>query len=285
VPNPGLRATKHSPFRVLLEKARSEQPSLSEQERSDSVRDGRVDTALRSLQVRAPKVYAALRVAKRILARPEPADRRIVDEFHRLWYEAPRSWRRNTWLGYRIKQLPLDMWLYQELIYHEKPAFVLQTGVRYGGSLLYFAHILDLMGADPEVVVIGVDIEITPEARSLNHARIRLIEGSSTDAETIKKIEDIIPAPVGFVSLDSDHSCGHVLRELETYGRFVGVGGHLVVEDTNINGHPVYPGFGPGPFEAVSEFLKNNSDFVRDDDLWGRNLFSFHQYGWLLRVK
>lgn len=208
----------------------------------------------------------------------------VVDRFHRLWYDAPRTWRKNTYLGIRIKQLPFDLWLYQELLFREKPSFVLQTGVAFGGSLLYFSHILDQMKADPAIKVIGIDVRLTTEARSLDHPRIILIEGKSTDEETIERVRHIIPAPTGLVSLDSDHSYSNVLRELEVYCQLVGVGGHLIVEDTNINGHPVKPDFGPGPFEAVKEFLSNNSNFMRDDEVWQRNLFSFHQYGWLLRV-
>ena len=166
-----------------------------------------------------------------------------------------------------------------------KPPFVLQTGVERGGSLLYFASLLDMMGAPDSALVIGVDIAPKPEAKTLRHPRIRILEGSSTDPAIIREIESLLPASQGLVSLDSDHSCGHVSRELELYHRFVAPGSYLVVEDTNVNGHPVHPGFGPGPYEAVQKFLKANKDFEADDALWKRNRFSFHQYGWLKRVR
>jgi cephalosporin hydroxylase len=215
----------------------------------------------------------------------KPSPEYIVNAFHCLYYHS-LGWDSNSYLGYQIKQCPFDLQVYQELVYRLRPPFILQTGVAGAGSVLFFATLLDLLGMAPTSLVIGIDLHLSAAARTLRHPRLRLIEGSSTAPETIRSVESLLPVHGGgLISLDSDHTAHHVAEELRLYRKYVGVGSYLVVEDTNINSHPVYPSFGPGPLEAVEDFLREDDRFVRDDAVWKRNLFSFHQYGWLRRER
>ena len=209
----------------------------------------------------------------------------VIRFFHYIWWQSKDTWPRNKFLGYEILQCPFDLQIYQELIFSSKPEFMLQTGICGVGSIVYFSSILELMGTSNDVKVIGIDIELSKEAKEIKNDRVILFEGSSTSDEVVSKIKDYTQGKKGIIILDSDHSETHVSKELSIYKDFVQKGCYLVVEDTNLNGNPVHPNFGPGPYEAVKKFLLENKDFRQDNQLWKRNLFSFHQYGWLVRTK
>jgi cephalosporin hydroxylase len=86
------------------------------------------------------------------------------------------------------------------------------------------------------------------------------------------------------VILDSDHSRDHVLAELRAYADLVTVGSYVVVEDTNVNGHPAYPEFGPGPMEAVDAFLAEDDRFEVDAGP-GEVLHDLQPRGYLKKVR
>lgn len=131
----------------------------------------------------------------------------------------------------------------------------------------------------------GQIVTIDNEVRSgrPSHDRIQgNITGSSTDEALIKSIFDDCPMEQCLVILDSDHSKKHVLEELRLLAPYVSLGSYLIVEDTNINGHPAYSNFGEGPFEAVRAFLKTDSRF--DDESCEKFLMTFNPQGYLKRV-
>jgi cephalosporin hydroxylase len=190
-----------------------------------------------------------------------PAVRAVVDAFHRLWYEDRGTWRTTQWQGITTWKCPLDLWLYQEIIHKVRPGLIVETGTAYGGSALYLSWLCDL---EDRGRIVSVDIE--PKTESLpTHPRLTFLRGSSTDAQIVDQVREMIPPgePV-MVILDSDHSEEHVRNELMAYADLVTPGSYLIVEDTNINGHPALPTFGPGPMEALEWFLTTRSDFAID---------------------
>jgi cephalosporin hydroxylase len=213
---------------------------------------------------------------------PESSEReKIIDEFHRLYYDSGAdTWQSTLWLGTPVQKCPFDLWIYQEIIAQERPEAIIETGTLFGGSTLYLASICDLAGRGR---VITIDIEHR-EGRP-QHERITYLTGSSLDKQIAAEVGKMTAdAEKVMVILDSNHSMKHVEAELEIYSRFVTPGCYLIVEDTNVNGHPVFENHGPGPLEAVEEFLKKNPGFVADREK-EKFFLTFNPKGFLKRVK
>ncbi len=167
------------------------------------------------------------------------------------------TWRNTFWMGHQVLKCPLDLWQYQEILHDLRPDLIVETGTAFGGSALFLAHALDLLGTGR---VITIDLE--PRSGRPEHERITYVAGSSIDPQVTQSIADAAAtAKTVMVILDSDHRRDHVLAELRTLGPLVTPGSFLIVEDTNLNGHPVEPHYGPGPMEAVNTFLSERGDF------------------------
>lgn len=198
------------------------------------------------------------------------------------------------WLGRPIIQCPQDMIAIQELIWRVKPDLIVETGIAHGGSLIYSATILELLGAGE---VLGIDIDIRPHNRVEieQHPmakRIRMIQGSSIDPAVAKQVHAISSDKKRvMVFLDSNHTHEHVLEELRLYSPLVRKDSYLVVFDTVIEDMPEdffqdRPwGKGNNPKTAVSEFLKRNDRFVIDDEIDAKLLITVAPSGYLRCVK
>jgi cephalosporin hydroxylase len=206
---------------------------------------------------------------------------RIVRRFHQLYYS---RWAQGadsinlSWFGYPLLKCPLDLWIYQELIVRTQPDYVIETGTWAGGSALFFAMLFDQIGHGH---VITIDIESNPDRP--RHPRITYITGSSVNRTITTEVSQQVDGNRAMVVLDSDHHADHVFEELIAFSPLVKSGDYLIVEDTNINGHPVAANFGPGPMEAVQKFLSENRDFFVDRRC-ERFLMTLHPHGYLTRL-
>ncbi len=199
-----------------------------------------------------------------------------------------------NWLGRPIIQYPQDIIAMQEIIWEVKPDLIIETGIAHGGSLIFYASMLELIGKGE---VLGIDIDIREHNRKeiekhKMFKRIKMIEGSSTDEKLIKKVEKIVKKHKKvMVCLDSLHTHEHVLKELELYSPLVTKGSYLVVFDTAIEDMPddMFPdrpwGKGNNPKTAVWEFLKTNDRFVIDKDIENKLLITVAPDGYLKCVK
>jgi len=199
------------------------------------------------------------------------------------------------WMGRPVIQFPQDLIALQEIIWDTKPDLIVETGVAHGGSLIFYASLLELIGGDGRVV--GIDVDIRDHNRREieqhpMHKRITLLQGSSTDEQILQQVHDIASGCQRvLVVLDSNHTHAHVLRELQVYSPLVKAGGYLVVLDTFVEDMP--EGFvvdrpwgrGDNPKTAVWEFLKTTNRFVIDQRIQNKLLITVAPDGYLKCLK
>lgn len=209
--------------------------------------------------------------------------KKIVDDFHSLYYDSHvlgKTWHETTFLGVPIQKNPLDLFVYQEILYDVKPDVIIEAGTAYGGGALYLASLCELMNHGHVIT-----IDINNVRKSPKHKRITYLLGSSTN----EKIFSIVKKAVSrkkrvLVILDSDHSKNHVLAELNLYSPLVTKGSYIITEDSNVNGNPVYSEHGEGPMEAINEFLDSNKSF-QPDSTREKFYFTYNPKGYLKRIK
>jgi cephalosporin hydroxylase len=224
-------------------------------------------------------------------------DERLVD-LSRKWFTESSKFEYSyhfTWLGRPLIQFPQDIVAMQEIIWQTKPDLVIETGIAHGGSLIFYASMLELIGGNG--TVLGIDIDIRPHNRveiekHPMFKRIQMFEGSSVEDEAI---EFVYNATKGkrriMVVLDSNHTHAHVYKELELYSPMVTKGSYLVVFDTIIDHMPASfsknrPwGKNNNPKTAVQEFLKRNDRFAVDKELENKLLITVAPDGYLKCIK
>lgn len=210
----------------------------------------------------------------------------IIQRFSDLYYKSGTPPELN-WRGDAVSKNPCDLWMIVELFQHVRPSVVIETGTHRGGSASFYADMLGLLKIPATVITVDINPKWSFDPASKN---IVSVVGYSTDekarrqvAAAVRAALDKTPGPV-MATLDSAHDEANVSAELAFVAPFITVGSYLIVEDTNINGHPSSPDFGPGPWEAVEKFLASRDDFVVDREC-ERFLLTFFPRGWLKRVR
>ena len=224
-------------------------------------------------------------------------DDKDVQALSRIWVReiSRHKYAHNfSWMGRPIIQMPQDMIAMQEILWNAKPDLIVETGIAHGGSLIYYASILELIGAGH---VVGIDIDIRGHNRDAIVAhpmakRITLVEGSSTAKSTVDRVNELAKGKERvLVVLDSNHTHEHVLDELRAYQGLVKKGGWLVVMDTLIEDMPddFFPDRpwkrGNSPKSAIHAFLRENGRFESDVMVDAKILISASPEGYLRCVK
>jgi cephalosporin hydroxylase len=213
---------------------------------------------------------------------------RVADNLR--WYE-------QTWLGVPIWQLPEDLVALQRIVFDADPKWIVETGTKFGGSAIFFASLLAMMGRTPGQGggVITVDIHETAEARELLQdqphrfaplVRQRLV-GDAKAPWMLAAMRATIAADPGpvLVFLDDWHDGDHVYAELQVYSKLVTPGGILIVADTTFEDLADTPVVVPSdkypdakrsnPRVALKRFLAERNDFAVVPDYTSKGISNF----------
>jgi len=216
-----------------------------------------------------------------LIYRPTDA---IAEEYHK-WYFNTYVWNKTTWMGVNCWKSVSDMWNYQEILFELKPSLVIEFGTAHGGSALFFANIMRQIGEPFKVLSVDVTHGRLEPAAGCD-PDILLVKSSSTVpaiAEQIRRLKNEFPGKI-FAILDSDHSMDHVLAEMKLVRPLLSAGDYLVVEHSTVNGHPVLPGWGPGPYEAIEAYEQEfPNDYTHDRGRGDKFGFTFAPNGFLIR--
>nr|WP_163756697.1 CmcI family methyltransferase [Mycobacterium botniense] len=207
------------------------------------------------------------------------------EEYHK-WYFNTFVWKKTTWMGVNCWKSVADMWNYQEILFELKPSLVIEFGTAHGGSALFFANIMRQIGAPFKVLSVDITHErLEPAAR--RDPDIVFVESRSTVpavAEHIQRLKNDFPGKI-FAILDSDHTKDNVLAEMKLLRPLLSAGDYLIVEDSTLNGHPVLPGWGPGPYEAIEAYEQEfPDDYTHDVERETKFGWTFAPHGYLIRT-
>jgi cephalosporin hydroxylase len=205
---------------------------------------------------------------------PEELGVEFIDAFWRSL-----AWQKTTWLGETVARPPTDLLAYQELIARVRPQWIVETGTGDGGRAFFLASICDLVGHGQVLAIGPRKAEHRPE-----HARITYLVANPVQPATAEQVREIVgDPPDALVVLGSRGSKGRMMAEFNHYSPLVRVGSYVVMEETIVNGHPVWPSFGPGPCEAVKTIINTRGDYAPDPDMERYGL-TFNPNGFLKRV-
>ncbi len=185
------------------------------------------------------------------------------------------------WMGVKILKNPMDLWIYQELLYKIKPDIIVEIGSANGGSTLYLANLCDLINKGNVI-----SIDINRDNYKVNHPRILNFTGDSLSDDITEGVFKLCSNKTVLVIHDADHSEESVYNNLLKYSDLVSVGSYFIVEDGIIDLFKSNEAIGghSGPLKATLRFLNEFQNFSIDEDA-ERYLLTYNPKGFLRRDK
>jgi cephalosporin hydroxylase len=184
----------------------------------------------------------------------------------------------------RCVKNPIDLAIYVDLLWQEEPRTVIEIGAAEGGSALWFADMMRVLGLEPRVV----SIDIRPPA-GIHDPAVNVLRGDTHDLAATFDANDLhaLPRP-WFVVEDSAHTFEACLAALEYLSTVMAPGEMLAMEDGILTALGLERQHNGGPNRAIATFFERwpgrFAVEARYCDMFGENL-TYNPNGYLRRIQ
>lgn len=187
--------------------------------------------------------------------------------------------------GLQMIKNPLDLTVYEEILWRIKPTVIIEIGSKQGGFTLWLKDHAQIMKLNAKII----SIDLTTNARQnldvmkdIGNNLICLV-GNCNSPEILSELKRyILKNDIVLAIEDSSHTFDNTLRVLENYKEIVTVGSYLIVEDgicDVLNIRPV-----PGPMKAIEKWILNNPNYVIERG-WEKYIVTYNPKGYLKRLR
>jgi cephalosporin hydroxylase len=234
---------------------------------------------------------------KKMIPASEVYNGTFAREFHQFkdkigndyatWFYTSCVWQTNTYCGILTLKSPEDMWNYQEILSERRPSLIIEFGTFMGGSALYFANVMQNFGSPYRILTADPTDHVTSSLVK-SHPNIERIMEKSVTEKVYNRILDLqkeFPGQI-FCILDGDHSAENVYDELKMLSSILKKGDYVIIEDSNLNGHPVPVDMKvPGPWEAFDQYKRDfPNDYIQDLEREKKFGWTFATDGYLIKT-
>jgi cephalosporin hydroxylase len=198
-----------------------------------------------------------------------------------------------SWQGETILQTPEDIITLQEIISELKPEVIIEVGVAWGGTMLFY----DSLSKQNNIKkIIGIDIYMPDHLKKSIYSKaknnnIYLYEEDSTNPKLLQQLKKKIKNNKGIlIQLDSNHTKEHVLKELDIFSKLCKKNDVIIVGDTIIEYIPKQTHRvrewekGNNPKNALDIFLKKNKTFKIDKKICAKQMFTNNPKGYIRKI-
>lgn len=216
---------------------------------------------------------------------------RFVDFFSRehrsdLGREAIKALSRGKylmhWQDVEVMKDPLDLLLYQQLLWELKPQTIFELGAYAGGTAMWMGDLLQSYGCPGHIHSVDIDLSWLHEAAK-THPRVTFRQGDLTAIEQVFPPDWLKTCPHPWLVIEDAHV--QVVESLSYFHHWMHAGDYFIVEDTNpeapaISGMGLdeslgYEPYGTEKLDELRTFMETHGAAYRVDtyytDMFGYN--------------